>query len=126
MKTILLITAITPTANAIPFVITPLRRSPWRRRTLLSSLVATAALLLLLSAASTFAGSATWNLNPTSGDWDTATNWTPATIPNGPADTATFDVSNITVIYLAYDIDQQVNGIVFNPGASGFTISTGF
>ncbi len=51
----------------------------------------------LLSAASTaFAGSATWNLNPTSGDWNTAANWTPATVPNGPADTATFDISNTT------------------------------
>ena len=52
----------------------------------------------LLSATSSFAGSATWNLNPTSGDWNTATNWTPATVPNGPTDTATFGVSNITGI----------------------------
>ena len=29
------------------------------------------------------AGSATWDLNPGSGDWNTATNWTPATVPNG-------------------------------------------
>jgi hypothetical protein len=27
------------------------------------------------------AGSATWNLNPTGGDWNTAANWTPATCP---------------------------------------------
>src|SRR5450432_1258670 len=115
MKTILLITAITRTANAIPFVITPLRRSPWRRRTLLSSLVATAALLLLLSAASTFAGSATWNPNPTNGDWFTASDWTPATVPNGPNDTATFGVSNITDISFSGFTAPEVNGIVFDP-----------
>ena len=42
------------------------------------------------------AGSATWNLHPTSGDWDTAANWTPATVPNGPADIATFSTSSAT------------------------------
>src|SRR5438552_7700893 len=54
--------------------------------------------LLLLSIQSSRAGSATWNLNPTSGDWNTASNWTPATVPNGPDDTATFGVSNITFV----------------------------
>jgi hypothetical protein len=33
------------------------------------------------------ADSATWNLNPATNDWNTANNWTPATVPNGPADT---------------------------------------
>ena len=37
-----------------------------------------------------FAGSATWNSNPVSNDWNTAANWTPATVPNGPEDIATF------------------------------------
>jgi len=32
---------------------------------------------------SVHAGSSTWGLNPASGDWNTATNWTPATVPNG-------------------------------------------
>src|SRR5690349_19754549 len=79
-------------------------------------------LLSWLIAAHSFADSATWNLNPTSGDWNTATNWTPATVPNSPSDVATFEVSNTTSITLA-----QFNGIsaniVFNPGASAFTIS---
>jgi len=68
-----------------------------------------------------YAGSATWNLNPTSSDWNTTTNWTPATVPNGPTDVATFGVSNIPVV------DHQnveVNAIVFEPGASSFTISS--
>ncbi len=31
----------------------------------------------LVFAAEAQASSATWNLNPTSGNWNTATNWTP-------------------------------------------------
>ena len=60
-------------------------------------------MLLLLTATSVFAGSATWNLNPANGEWETATNWTPATIPNGPNDTATFRISNTTDIVLKND-----------------------
>jgi hypothetical protein len=48
-------------------------------------------LLFLLSTWSgAFAGSAMWNLNPDTGDWNTANNWTPATVPNGPIDIAAF------------------------------------
>src|SRR5438105_4152619 len=68
-----------------------------------------------------FAGSATWNLSPTSGDWNTAANWTPATVPNGIADTATFDVSNQTAVSVS--ASTTVDGIVFNPDASAFTVS---
>ena len=68
------------------------------------------------------AGSATWNLNPTSGDWNTAANWTPNTVPDNPSDTATFDVSDITDISVTPVID--VAEIIFDPGASGFTISS--
>jgi autotransporter-associated beta strand protein len=68
-----------------------------------------------------YADSATWNLNPTSGDWNTAANWTPATVPNGPSDTATFATSNTTGVSLS--ADTEINGIVFNPSASAFTIS---
>ena len=32
----------------------------------------------------TYAISAQRNLNPVSGDWNTAENWTPTTIPNAP------------------------------------------
>jgi autotransporter-associated beta strand protein len=85
-----------------------------------------AAVLLpfLVSAASTFAGSATWNLNPTNGDWFTASNWTPATVPNGPNDMATFGVSNVTGISTSfYTTPPEVNGIVFDPGASAYSIT---
>jgi hypothetical protein len=40
--------------------------------------------LLLLSGPKGHAASATWNLNPAGDDWNTAANWTPATVPNGP------------------------------------------
>ena len=40
-------------------------------------------------------GSATWNSNPINNLWNTAQNWTPATVPNGETDVATFGVSNI-------------------------------
>ena len=77
-------------------------------------------LVLLLSIVSSHAGSATWKLNPISGDWNTAANWTPATVPNGPADTATFATSNQT--NLSFTDPAEVNGIIFNAGASVFTI----
>jgi hypothetical protein len=81
-------------------------------------------LFLLSEVTGAFAGSATWNLNPTNGEWDTASNWTPATVPNGPNDTATFGVSNITDINSTSNdyFNLEVNGIVFNAGASAFTI----
>jgi autotransporter-associated beta strand protein len=69
------------------------------------------------------AGSATWDLNPTSGDWNTAVNWTPDTVPNGALDTATFAVSNQTSIIFESFTDTEVNGIVFQTGASSFTIT---
>jgi autotransporter-associated beta strand protein len=82
--------------------------------------------LVLSTASSTFAagggtfhGSATWKANA-DGNWNNASNWNPATVPNGPADTATFARSNET--FLASEVDIEVNGIVFNPHASAFTI----
>ena len=81
-------------------------------------------LLALLMARSVFAGSATWNLNPTSNDWDTAENWTPATVPNDPTDIATFDASNITSIFVRSNARDDINvaETIFNPGARASTI----
>ncbi len=77
--------------------------------------------MFLLSAPNTaVGGSATWNLDPTNGgDWNTATNWTPMTVPNGPDDTATFDVSNTTDVTISDGFDA-VNGIVFTAERPGF------
>lgn len=89
-----------------------------------NALLASAVLLLLLSAPlAAVAGSATWNLAPVSNEWNGAANWTPMTVPNGPADIATFDVSNTTGIAVSAPI--ILGGIVFNPGASAFTITVG-
>jgi len=68
-----------------------------------------------------FACSATWNLNPTSGEWNTAANWTPATVPSGLNDIATFAVSNTTSVSPSDRV--QVRGISFVAGASAFTIT---
>ena len=80
-----------------------------------------AVLGLMLCIHTSFAGNATWDLNPGSGDWNTAANWTPATVPNGSADTATFAVSNTTAISIS--ANTIVDGITFAPGASSFTIT---
>lgn len=66
-------------------------------------------------------GSATWLASPATGDWNTAANWTAGGPPNGSADTATFASSNITGVSLS--LNTEVNGIVFNAGASPFTIT---
>src|SRR6266850_2426427 len=78
--------------------------------------------LSVLFATAAFAGSATWNSNPISADWNTAENWTPATVPNGEGDMATFALSSTTDVSLS--ADTTVDGIVFEAGADAFTVST--
>ena len=78
-----------------------------------------------LIAAHSFAGSATWNLNPISGDWNTATNWTPATVPNGPSDVATFAASSMKQVTFSAS-PTEVAEVVFDSAAtSPFNISIG-
>jgi autotransporter-associated beta strand protein len=74
-----------------------------------------------LIAAHSFAGSATWSSNPTSNDWNTAANWTPATVPNGPDDDATFDASTITQLSLADPI--TLNSLIFDSTANPCTFT---
>jgi autotransporter-associated beta strand protein len=81
------------------------------------------ALLLLLAIQPSQAASATWRSSPATGDWNTATNWIPVTVPNGPSDTATFATSNQTAVSLS--ADTEVNSITYNPGASAFTTTVG-
>ena len=81
-----------------------------------------AVLLLLFSTESgAFAGSAVWGLAPGSDDWNTAANWLPATVPNGPLDIATFALSATT--RLSISASTEVNSIVFNLAANAFTIA---
>ena len=95
--------------------------SPLRLRARGLLLAAGMSLLLLSAKSTTFAGSAAWQTSPSSGDWNTATNWLPTTVPNGPSDTATFAFSNVTDVSLS--AITEVNGVVFNPDASAFTIT---
>ena len=90
-------------------------------RTLAAGLLA--AFLLMLSIQTGQANSATWKTSPATGDWNHAANWIPRTIPNGPSDTATFALSNKTGVSLS--ANTEVNGIVFTPSASAFTITVG-
>ncbi len=76
---------------------------------------------LLMAADRGFAGSATWNASPNSNDWNTPTNWTPATVPNGVADVATFGNSNTTSV--AISNNTGVGSILFDITASPFTIT---
>jgi autotransporter-associated beta strand protein len=80
-----------------------------------------ATMLLLFAGGSAFAGSATWLTSPVNGNWNSAPNWSPMTVPNGPADTATFDSSSISDVSIS--TFTEVNGIVFNSSASAFTIT---
>ncbi len=75
----------------------------------------------MIGAETSWAGNATWSNAPGSSDWNTTGNWVPATVPNGPADTATFSASTQTSVSL--DANIEVSAIVFNPGASAFTIA---
>ena len=93
----------------------------FRRQLFRFATIATLA-LLCGSAGLAFAGSATWQQTPATGNWNTAANWNPATVPNGPSDVATFSVSNRTNVSVTSGI--TLDSIVFQPGASGFTINT--
>ena len=75
-----------------------------------------------IAAATLQAGSATWTLDPVNGDWNTAVNWTPETVPNDSADIATFASSNTTNVSLSQQTD--VDSIVFDPSANAYTINT--
>ncbi|HEY2714575.1 MAG TPA: autotransporter-associated beta strand repeat-containing protein [Chthoniobacterales bacterium] len=77
--------------------------------------------LLIFVSQLALGGSATWNLNPVSGDWNTAANWTPNTVPNGPSDVASFATSNIASISLSAGV--AVDSIVFDPTANTYDIT---
>ncbi len=91
------------------------------------ALLTTAFAAVFLATSQIFAGSATWDISPPSGNWNAPTNWTPTTVPNGPADTATFAFSNTTAVSIS--ADTIVNEIVFTPSATNpfrITASPGF
>jgi autotransporter-associated beta strand protein len=86
-------------------------------------LILTGVMGLIALIQTTYAGSATWNVNPVTDDWNTAQNWTPETVPDEPTDVATFAVSNITTIATTQFGGTAVGSITFTPGASAYTIT---
>src|SRR2546423_2586079 len=88
------------------------------------SILCCAIILLAFTALqAVYASSATWSATPLSGDWNTAANWIPMTVPNGPGSSATFDVSNTISVGISADIN--IGSIVFNLGARAYTITAG-
>src|SRR5260221_580356 len=81
-----------------------------------------AAVLFLTQSPFARAGSATWSSNPSSGDWNTAANWMPNTVPNSPSDIATFGASNVTALSIT-NTDIDLDSAVFNSGAPPYTIA---
>ena len=90
------------------------------RNTILQTILVVAVSILAPTVA--HAGSATWDLNPTSGDWNTTANWMPMIVPNGPTDIATFDLSNTTNVSIS--ANTEVDAITFTPTATNaYTIT---
>jgi hypothetical protein len=81
-----------------------------------------AALLFLAAQGPSLAGSATWSSNPTSGDWNTAANWIPQTVPNSTTDVATFGRSNVTDV-INSDVIVNLDSLIFSSGSSQYTIT---
>src|SRR5205823_4413274 len=87
----------------------------------LLALSALTQLAFLLSAPAAHAGSATWQLTPVSGDWNTAANWMPNTVPNGPTDTATFAFSHTRNVFVS--AETEVASLTFGTEASSYLIT---
>ena len=81
-------------------------------------LLATTAAAALLAATSAHAQS-TWT--PVTGDFNTATNWTPATVPTG---TAFFGPASVTS--LSFSAPTTLGGFTFNAGAPAYSFSLPF
>jgi autotransporter-associated beta strand protein/VCBS repeat-containing protein len=62
---------------------------------------------------------ATWLLTPTSGDWNTAANWSPAAVPDGMAN---FGATNNSTLTIA--ANTSIGALVFAAGGPPFTFYT--
>ena len=71
------------------------------------------------SAVAAHAQNATWNLNGT-GEFNTASNWTPATVPTG---TAFFGESNQKNVSISSGNSTTIGGFTFNSTSSGYTFT---
>jgi autotransporter-associated beta strand protein len=79
--------------------------------------------LVAVSASTLCAKAETWLANPGSGDFNTAANWTPASVPLG---IAIFGNSAITT--LTFSGSRNLDGFQFDPGAPAYTfnLTSGF
>jgi autotransporter-associated beta strand protein len=93
------------------------RRTGVARR--LQAVLLASSALCLASALPAAAQDATWNFAPGSGDYSTATNWTPTAVPTG---TAFFGLSGTTA--LSFSANATVGGWTFNTGASAYSFTT--
>jgi len=84
-------------------------------------LLTTTAAVALLAALPARAQDATWLVNPGSGNFNTAANWTPPTVPTG---TAFFGASNTTSITFQPFTTTSIGTLQFNPGAPAYSFST--
>jgi autotransporter-associated beta strand protein len=84
--------------------------------------VVAAALLYLAAPRPALAGSAIWSSNPLTGDWNTAANWIPTTVPNAPSDIATFSASSLTDLFIS-TASVEVDSAIFSSGAPVYTIT---
>src|SRR5262245_65539628 len=83
-------------------------------------LLTTAAAAALLAAMPAHAQDATWSTAPVNSDFNTAANWTPATVPTG---TAFFGTSTITGLTFNSGSVTSLGGFTFNPGAPAYSFS---
>jgi len=84
-------------------------------------LLTTTAAVALLAALPARAQDTTWLVNPGSGNFNTAANWTPATVPTG---TAFFGASNTTSIAFQPFTTTSIGTLQFNPDAPAYSFTT--
>ncbi len=82
-------------------------------------LVGLSAIVFLAALATAHAQDATWGTSPVSSDWNTNTNWIPATVPSG---TATFGSSSTTSITFSAT-NTSVGEMLFNAGAPAYSFN---
>jgi hypothetical protein len=101
-------------------ILPPDRREITSMKTLIAAAIRCSLMFLVPTAS--YAISAQWDLDPSSGDWNTALNWTPDNVPNGPHDVATFGLSHNTDVSIS--ADTEVASIIFTPAATNpYTIT---
>jgi hypothetical protein len=89
-----------------------------QRASCVAALVLAGTALCIGAARAVPSANATWLASPSSNDFDTAGNWTPATVPTG---TALFGTSNQT--NLTFSTNTTLGGWTFNTGASAYTFT---